>query len=293
MPTSLGETTSVYVPPQRIRAESADGDRAGSGLWDKDGFSFGDLLDVINPLQHIPIISNLYRSITGDDIGQLPKVIGGALFGGAIGLVASLFNAIIEEETGKDVGEHAIAVLFGDDEADSPPGDTPNNVIVAAASAFSPANDAIFYDEAAPARPVRDMPPIMLAAAVTPTNDSEFAGAVVPAALPPAPRPALPAKVARAAVPERPAAKPVPPRPATAPAIPAATPANGEAGDEPAEIDAEQHARAALLSHFGGGIEAATRPGPWISQAMMYGLDRYQAMARERMRAKPDIDSVF
>ncbi len=44
---------------------------------------------------------------------------------------------------------------------------------------------------------------------------------------------------------------------------------------------------------LGGGIEAATRPGPWISQAMMYGLDRYQAMARERMRAKPDIDRVF
>ena len=118
MPTSLGESTTSYVPPQRIHTDS-NGKDTGSGLWDEGGFSFSDFLDVINPLQHIPIVSNLYRNLTGDDIGQVPRVIGGALFGGAIGFIASLLNAIVDEETGKDVGEHAVAVLFGGDEDDS------------------------------------------------------------------------------------------------------------------------------------------------------------------------------
>lgn len=339
MPTSLGETTSVYVPPQRIRPESADGERAGSGLWDKDGFSFGDFLDVINPLQHIPIISSLYRRITGDDIGQVPRVIGGALFGGPIGFFASLLNAIVDEETGKDVGEHAIAMLFGGDEADSPPGDTPGTITVATASAFSPINDAIFDDEAAPVPPAADTPPVMLAAVITPMNDSEFASADVPP--PPAPppdslpefaRPAVTVPVvapaaalettatAAPAVARAPAA--VPPaaslvarslaaRPAAvlaalmaarAEPVPPAAPANGEAGDETAQANTETtnakttnaktRLRSALLPHFSGGADAA-RPGPWVSQAMMYGLERYEAMARERMRAKPDIDRIF
>lgn len=321
MPSSLGETTSVYVPLQRNHTDSAGGEKAGSGLWDKDGFNFSDLLDVINPLQHIPIVSNLYRNITGDDIGQVPRVIGGALFGGAIGFVASLLNAIVDEETGKDVGEHAIAMLFGDSEPDSAPDGSPKSTIVATASAFSSANDAIFYNDQAPATLTPDTPPIMLAAAATAENNSDFAGVEDPVAAPPAPRPvpntelahpavsaAILAKAPAAIRPTMPpaaaiptaaipvSATPVRPRPA-APAIPATTPAPGETGDEPDQVKMEQHARAALLSHFGGGEktagEALSQPGPWVSQAMMYGLDRYEAMAKERNLVKPDLDKIF
>ena len=32
-------------------------------MWGKDGFSFADLLDVVNPLQHIPVIGQIYRGI--------------------------------------------------------------------------------------------------------------------------------------------------------------------------------------------------------------------------------------
>ncbi len=41
-------------------------------LWDSDGFSFGDIVDIINPLQHIPVVSTIYREMTGDDIGPGP-----------------------------------------------------------------------------------------------------------------------------------------------------------------------------------------------------------------------------
>ena len=32
-------------------------------------FTFDDFLDIINPLQHLPIVSMIYRAITGDNIG--------------------------------------------------------------------------------------------------------------------------------------------------------------------------------------------------------------------------------
>ncbi len=89
-------------------------------LWDGGEFDFGDILDVVNPLQHIPVVSSIYRELSGDEIGPAPRILGGALFGGIVGVVASLVNVIVEDGTGKDLGEHAIAMVFGDDEAPAP-----------------------------------------------------------------------------------------------------------------------------------------------------------------------------
>lgn len=77
---------------------------------------FGDFLDLINPLQHIPVVSTLYREVTGDQISATARVLGGFLFGGPLGFIASIINAISEEITGKDIGETAVAALFGDDD---------------------------------------------------------------------------------------------------------------------------------------------------------------------------------
>lgn len=82
---------------------------------DDDSPSFGDVLDIINPLQHIPVINDIYREITGDKIGVGARLIGGALFGGPIGLIGSAVNAVMEEATGHDFGGHVIA-LFKDDQ---------------------------------------------------------------------------------------------------------------------------------------------------------------------------------
>ena len=114
-------------PLARPDAPSAHGQastRTEAGLkpFGEDGFSFFDLLDIVNPLQHIPIVSNIYRRITGDTIDPLPRVAGGALFGGAIGFAVSAVNAMVDGATGKDIGEHVLAFL-GDPmapEADEP-----------------------------------------------------------------------------------------------------------------------------------------------------------------------------
>lgn len=86
---------------------------AGEGLFGKDGLGFGDIVDTVNPLQHIPVVSTLYREITGDAISAGARIAGGGLFGGVLGLASSAVNAVVEAGTGKDLGEHAIA-LFGD-----------------------------------------------------------------------------------------------------------------------------------------------------------------------------------
>ncbi len=96
---SLGKNTQVQ--------------KEDSGFWGDNGLDFGDLIDVINPLQHIPIISSIYRNITGDEASSGARIIGGGLFGGIAGLMSSFFNATIEQETGKDMTGHAVA-FFND-----------------------------------------------------------------------------------------------------------------------------------------------------------------------------------
>lgn len=78
-------------------------------------YTFRDLLDVINPLHHIPIVSHFYREATGDEIKGASRVLGGGLYGGPVGMVVGLINAMSEEHTGRDVSGHAIAMFRGED----------------------------------------------------------------------------------------------------------------------------------------------------------------------------------
>ena len=81
-------------------------------LWAGDeGLSFADFLDVINPLQHIPVISSIYRAITGDEISLGARLPGGVLFGGPIGILTAGVNAAFEEISGGNIAEHAAALF--------------------------------------------------------------------------------------------------------------------------------------------------------------------------------------
>ncbi|MEZ5903539.1 MAG: hypothetical protein R3D88_09625 [Alphaproteobacteria bacterium] len=74
----------------------------------EDSFQFKDVIDVINPLQHLPLVGMAYRELTGDDIHPMSQIIGGALYGGPVGAVTGTVNAIAKVQTGKDIGEHAL-----------------------------------------------------------------------------------------------------------------------------------------------------------------------------------------
>jgi hypothetical protein len=84
-------------------------------FFSADGPNFKDVLDFINPLQHIPIVSSIYRSVTGDVPSTGAKIAGDTLFGGVIGLVGSVFDSIIQQQTGKDIAGNVLAAIRGDD----------------------------------------------------------------------------------------------------------------------------------------------------------------------------------
>lgn len=95
-------------------AAPAASHQADTNFWGADGFTFRDLLDIINPLQQIPIISNIYRKITGDTIAPGARLIGGALLGGVVGAGFALADNVFEQQTGKDVGGSVVAALKGE-----------------------------------------------------------------------------------------------------------------------------------------------------------------------------------
>lgn len=70
---------------------------------DDEGFGFDDFLDIINPLQHIPIVGTLYREITGDEIHAPARLAGGALFGGLLGFLGAAGTYAFEGVTGETV----------------------------------------------------------------------------------------------------------------------------------------------------------------------------------------------
>lgn len=77
-----------------------------------ESFGFGDVVDMINPLHHIPVVGHVYREITGDEIRSIGKIVGGALFGGPAGAASGLVNAVIEEETGEDLTQNAMNLVL-------------------------------------------------------------------------------------------------------------------------------------------------------------------------------------
>lgn len=111
--------SSISPTVQSISASSSSASSASastkqsflSRIWGEDGFSFGDILDTLNPLQHLPIVSTLYRAFTGDAIAPAPRVLGDALFGGPIGAATGVANAALKYLSGKDAGEHMLAML--------------------------------------------------------------------------------------------------------------------------------------------------------------------------------------
>jgi len=79
-----------------------------------------NLWDVVNPLQHIPVVSAIYRHATGDTISPGAHVAGDILYGAISGGGAAIAGGAIsmadvayQKATGKDAGETVIAALTG------------------------------------------------------------------------------------------------------------------------------------------------------------------------------------
>ena len=69
----------------------------GFNAFGDDGLTFGDLIDIVNPLHHFPVVGNIYRKITGDVIAPAFRIAGGALFGGPLGAAFAAASVIMKE----------------------------------------------------------------------------------------------------------------------------------------------------------------------------------------------------
>lgn len=97
--------------PQAKALAPASSESSGFKPFGDDGLSFADLLDIINPLHHLPIIGSLYRAISGDSIDPASRVAGSALFGGPIGAAFAAANVALEHFSGDDMEGHVAALV--------------------------------------------------------------------------------------------------------------------------------------------------------------------------------------
>jgi hypothetical protein len=99
-----------------------------------NSFSFDDFLDIINPLQHLPVVSTIYRALTHDTIKPFERIAGDTLYGGLWGFASSVANVVFEKITGKDFGDTALALLTGDKDTAVAATSTQQQVAVATAA---------------------------------------------------------------------------------------------------------------------------------------------------------------
>ena len=95
----IKNTTSDVPGRQPEKAVSARLS-AKNSLFGEDGLNFRDIIDLINPLQHIPIVGRIYRAITNDDIAPGIRVAGGSLFGGPMGAAFAAAGLAIDKAGG-------------------------------------------------------------------------------------------------------------------------------------------------------------------------------------------------
>ena len=83
--------------------------------------TFDELVDVINPFHHLPVINSLYRDISGDEISGSARLLGSLIYGGPVGLLASMGHVVSEETNGKDLTENLVAWVLGDEDEGTAP----------------------------------------------------------------------------------------------------------------------------------------------------------------------------
>ncbi|HTT98239.1 MAG TPA: hypothetical protein VMF58_09330, partial [Rhizomicrobium sp.] len=82
--------------------------------------TFHDLLDVVNPLQHLPIVGTVYRALTHEQIKPPEKIIGDTLYGGLTGLASSVADLAFERITGHNFGDTVLSLFTGHYSDDKP-----------------------------------------------------------------------------------------------------------------------------------------------------------------------------
>lgn len=115
--TTQPTQSASYRPSYLDEIDPADEHYVGGPTIEGD-LTFDDLIDLLNPLQHLPIVSTVYRAITGDQIQPHVRAIGSGLYGGPIGFLTAGAAMAIEEAVGT-TPDKMLADLFEDGPGES------------------------------------------------------------------------------------------------------------------------------------------------------------------------------
>ncbi|MBF0310273.1 MAG: hypothetical protein HQL56_12170 [Magnetococcales bacterium] len=90
--------------------------RPAGTLWRGEQMGFADVLDMVNPLQHLPLISSIYQAGSGESIGGAARVVGGAFYGALTGswmagLGMAAADTVVQETSGKTLTGHVLGEL--------------------------------------------------------------------------------------------------------------------------------------------------------------------------------------
>ena len=112
------ETRREYAD-KGIKWRVVDNPASNKLFFGADGkFGWDDVIDLINPLQHIPLVNIAYRHLTGDQENGSAELLGGIAFG-PLGALSAIADLAVRSTTGRDIGENVIAMVTGSDRADA------------------------------------------------------------------------------------------------------------------------------------------------------------------------------
>lgn len=109
---------TLPTPPHRSadtasRVVQTDSSEQSQFQASDEGLSFDEVLNSLNPLHHVPIVSTIYQAVSGEKIGIGPRMIAATILGGPVGLIIAGIAAFIEEMSGGTIAEHAVALFEG------------------------------------------------------------------------------------------------------------------------------------------------------------------------------------
>lgn len=93
--------------------------------------TFAQFVQGLNPLHHLPGVGTIYRAVTGAEIHPVMRVLGGAVFGGPLGMILAAIGSAFEQTRPLERLGHTLA---GRPDPEMP---APNSQAARAAAAYA------------------------------------------------------------------------------------------------------------------------------------------------------------
>lgn len=133
--------TEVTVRPTTGSATLSRPEKPTFGVYtpgDTDNITVREVLSGLNPIHHIPFVSQLVDASEADSnrgsAASVGKIVVGTLLGGPIGFLASLANVIYEQQTGESMIASAASSITGNPSTQVAQAKTAENLEVASAT---------------------------------------------------------------------------------------------------------------------------------------------------------------